>query len=77
MRGWRPSLAAATAERGGKLKASGALSNAELAKRDTDKAAAEKLIAKYVDSEAVVPHKLISERMLRVAKPSFVYSVSQ
>jgi hypothetical protein len=40
-----------------------------------DKAAAEKLIARYVDSETVVPHKLISERMLRVAKPSFVYSV--
>ncbi|HEX5064214.1 MAG TPA: hypothetical protein VFV99_32795 [Kofleriaceae bacterium] len=40
-----------------------------------DKAAAEKLIAKYVDSETVVPHKLISERMLRHPKPSFVYSV--
>lgn len=41
-----------------------------------DKAAAEKLIARYVDSEQVVPHKLIAERFLRHAKPSFVYSVS-
>ncbi|HEY5925370.1 MAG TPA: hypothetical protein VIV11_26985 [Kofleriaceae bacterium] len=41
-----------------------------------DKAGAEKLIARYVDSEAVVPHKIISERFLRQAKPSFVYSVS-
>jgi hypothetical protein len=40
-----------------------------------DKAAAEKLIARYVDSETVVPHKLISERFLRHPKPSFVYSV--
>ncbi len=40
-----------------------------------DKAAAEKLIAKYVDAETVVPHKVISERFLRHAKPSFVYSV--
>jgi hypothetical protein len=40
-----------------------------------DKKAAEKLIAKYVDSDAVVPHKVISERFLRHAKPSFVYSV--
>jgi len=40
-----------------------------------DKAAAEKLIAKYVDSETVVPHELISERFLRHPKPSFVYSV--
>lgn len=40
-----------------------------------DKAAAEKLIARYVDAETVVPHKLISERFLRHPKPSFVYSV--
>jgi hypothetical protein len=41
-----------------------------------DKAAAEKLIARYVDSDAVVPHKVISERVLRYPKPSFVYSVA-
>jgi hypothetical protein len=41
-----------------------------------DKAAAEALIAKYVDAETVVPHKLISERFLRHPKPSFVYSVA-
>jgi hypothetical protein len=40
-----------------------------------DKAAAEKLIARYVDAETIVPHKIISERVLRHAKPSFVYSV--
>jgi hypothetical protein len=40
-----------------------------------DKAAAEKLIARYVDAETVVPHKIISERVLRHPKPSFVYSV--
>jgi hypothetical protein len=40
-----------------------------------DKAAAEKLIARYVDAETVVPHKIISERVLRQPKPSFVYSV--
>lgn len=40
-----------------------------------DKAAAEKLIARYVDSEEVVPHKLIAERFLRHPKASFVYSV--
>ncbi|HEU4614338.1 MAG TPA: hypothetical protein VFS15_19720 [Kofleriaceae bacterium] len=40
-----------------------------------DKAAAEKLIARYVDAETVVPHKLIAERFLRHPKPSFVYSV--
>jgi len=40
-----------------------------------DKAAAEKLIARYVDSEEVVPHKLITERFLRQGKASFVYSV--
>lgn len=41
-----------------------------------DKAAAEKLIARYVDAETVVPHKIISERVLRHPKPSFVYSVA-
>jgi hypothetical protein len=41
-----------------------------------DKAAAEKLIARYVDSDAIVPHKIISERVLRHPKPSFVYSVA-
>jgi hypothetical protein len=41
-----------------------------------DKAAAEKLVARYVDAETVVPHKLISERFLRHPKPSFVYSVA-
>lgn len=40
-----------------------------------DKAAAEKLIARYVDSEEVVPHKIIGERFLRSPKPAFVYSV--
>ena len=40
-----------------------------------DKAAAEKLIARYVDAESVVPHKVISERFLRHPKASFVYSV--
>jgi hypothetical protein len=40
-----------------------------------DKAAAEKLIARYVDSEDVVPHKIISERLLRFPKGSYVYSV--
>ena len=38
-----------------------------------DKATAEKLIEKYVDSDAV-PHDLIKERMLRYPKASFVYS---
>lgn len=42
-----------------------------------DKPAAEKLIARYVDAETVVPHKAISERFLRHAKPSFVYSVAR
>jgi hypothetical protein len=41
-----------------------------------DKAAAEKLIARYVDAETVVPHKLIAERFLRHPKPNFVYSVA-
>ena len=40
-----------------------------------DKAAAEKLIARYVDADTVVPHKLIAERFLRYPKASFVYSV--
>lgn len=40
-----------------------------------DRPAAETLIARYVDAETIVPHTLISERMLRQAKPSFVYSV--
>ncbi len=40
-----------------------------------DKAAAEALIARYVDAETVVPHKVITERMLRQSKPSFVYAV--
>jgi hypothetical protein len=40
-----------------------------------DKAAAEALIARYVDAETVVPHKVITERMLRQGKPSFVYAV--
>ncbi len=40
-----------------------------------DRAAAEKLIARFVDAETVVPHKVISERFLREGKPSFVYSV--
>jgi hypothetical protein len=41
-----------------------------------DKAAADKLIARYVDSEGVVPHKIIAERFLRHPRPSFVYSVA-
>jgi hypothetical protein len=41
-----------------------------------DKKAAEELIAKYVDSSAVVPHEVIRERFLRFPKASFVYSVS-
>ena len=40
-----------------------------------DVAAAKALIAKYVDSDKVVPHKLISERFLRFPKSSFVYAV--
>lgn len=40
-----------------------------------DKAAAEKLIARYVDSEEVVPHQIIADRFLRSPKGSFVYSV--
>jgi hypothetical protein len=40
-----------------------------------DKAAAAKLVARYVDSETVVPHALITERMLREPRYSHVYSV--
>lgn len=40
-----------------------------------DVAAARALIAKYVDSDKVVPHKAISDRFLRFAKASFVYQV--
>jgi hypothetical protein len=36
---------------------------------------AEELIAKYVDSDKVVPHGAIAERFLREPKASFVYSV--
>jgi hypothetical protein len=37
---------------------------------------AQDLIKKYVDSDAVVPHKTIAERLLRFPKASFVYAVS-
>ena len=40
-----------------------------------DVAAAKALIAKYVDSDKYVPHKVISERFLRFPKASFVYAV--
>jgi hypothetical protein len=40
-----------------------------------DRAGAEALIKKYVDSSEVVPHDTIKERFLRHPKPSFVYSV--
>jgi hypothetical protein len=40
-----------------------------------DKAAADKLLARYVDSDTVVPHKLITDRMLREPRYSHVYSV--
>lgn len=40
-----------------------------------DRAAAEALIKKYVDSSDVVPHETIKERFLRHPKASFVYSV--
>jgi hypothetical protein len=40
-----------------------------------DVAAAKALIAKYVDSDKVVPHKVIAERFLRFPKASFVYAV--
>lgn len=40
-----------------------------------DKAGAEALIARYVDSDTYVPRKAITERMLRFPKASFVYAV--
>ena len=40
-----------------------------------DKAGAEALIKKYVDSKDIVPHDTITERFLRHPKASFVYSV--
>jgi hypothetical protein len=40
-----------------------------------DRAAAEALVAKYVDSSAVVPHELITERFLREPRYSHVYSL--
>jgi hypothetical protein len=40
-----------------------------------DKAAAEALFARYVDSEAVVPHKLIASRFLRLPRGSMVYAI--
>ena len=40
-----------------------------------DQAAARALVAKYVDG-TIVPHATISERFLRIPRPSFVYSVS-
>jgi hypothetical protein len=40
-----------------------------------DVAAAKALIAKYVDSDKVLPHKIIAERFLRYPKASFVYAV--
>ncbi len=40
-----------------------------------DVAAAKDLIAKYVDSDKVVPHKAIADRFQRFAKASFVYQV--
>jgi hypothetical protein len=41
-----------------------------------DVKAVNELIKKYVDAETVVPHKVISERLLRFPKASFVYAVS-
>jgi hypothetical protein len=40
-----------------------------------DRAAAEALLAKYVDSDTLVPHKLIVERFGRQPKVSFVYTI--
>jgi hypothetical protein len=40
-----------------------------------DKAAADALIKKYVDSSEVVPHDIIKERFLRHPKANFVFSV--
>jgi hypothetical protein len=41
-----------------------------------DRAAAEALIARYVDASTVVPHQAIEERFRRVPKGALVYSVS-
>ncbi len=40
-----------------------------------DKAAALALIAKYVDSKAIVPHDMLAERYLRFPRASYVYAV--
>lgn len=40
-----------------------------------DRAAAESLIVRYVDSKDVVPHNEITARMLRQGRPSYVYAV--
>lgn len=40
-----------------------------------DLSAALQLVARYVDSEAVVPHRIIAERFLRHPRASFVYAV--
>ncbi len=40
-----------------------------------DSAAAQALIARYVDSSEVVPHAIIAERMLREPRASFVYAL--
>lgn len=40
-----------------------------------DRAGAEALAKKYVDSDAIVPHKIITERVLRFPKASFVYAL--
>ncbi len=41
-----------------------------------DKKAALDLIARYVDGKDVVPHATIAERLLRLPKASFVYSIA-
>jgi hypothetical protein len=41
-----------------------------------DKAAAEALLAKYVDDSKIVPHDIIKERFLRFPKASFVFAVT-
>lgn len=41
-----------------------------------DKAAAEALIARYVDDKKIVPHDTIAERFLRFPKASFVYALA-
>ena len=53
-------LSAAAAERGGKLKESGALSNAEIAKRDTEKAAAQNAL------QAAQAEQMAAENSLRL-----------